>query len=323
VSRGGLAFTRGAAAALIVLILPLAAHPQTPARKGAKATGTVDALAAQRRQATEELERLTAKLSAANAKRLQGVYVAFDTKATDPIALAACDDDGDYAVVMSDALLRMMSCVAQAKATDEVFGTHKLEDYAAWLVLDQTRRAPLIAPPSNWWDEAEARNAAKVELEHARMREALSGVVAQELMHFIFGDIVCPNPTSAREVGDAEWTREERDHALSVASKVYTPSRVLAADGTGTLLSLEAGRTEEGASALLSAFDRVEHGERAPANTDTADPPRPADAGPIRSPSSYLRLHPDSDVRAEVVRAAANQWRRLQAGGAHERAARP
>ena len=82
------------------------------------------ALAIARRTATEVLSALVARLSADDKRKLVGIYVAFDESATDINALAACDDDGDYVVVVSDAFLRLARTVAAAQATDEIFGTH-------------------------------------------------------------------------------------------------------------------------------------------------------------------------------------------------------
>ncbi|HSO34085.1 MAG TPA: hypothetical protein VLT33_16235, partial [Labilithrix sp.] len=49
-----------------------------------------------RAKAETEAKKLVANLAASDRRRLVGVYVAFDANASDPSAMVACDDDGDY-----------------------------------------------------------------------------------------------------------------------------------------------------------------------------------------------------------------------------------
>src|SRR5579863_9186036 len=59
-------------------------------------------LRAARRAASDTLDALVARLAPDVRRRLTGVYVAFDETGSSVDALAACDDDGDYVVVVSD-----------------------------------------------------------------------------------------------------------------------------------------------------------------------------------------------------------------------------
>jgi hypothetical protein len=255
------------------------------------------ALAAAHREANEDLGALVRRLSVEDRRRLTGVYVAFDTSVTDIGSMAACDDDGDYVVLISDALLGLADFVAQAEATDEIFWTHKLDEYATFLGESQRPGTRTLPPPPGFFDAAQTHATRKMDIEAARFREIVAGVVAHELSHLLEGELVCPNPTATHERGDDEWTREERDHAFTVAQKLYTLPRVLAADSASIDRLLEAGMTERGDLAWLSTLDRIER-----STSERAHP----------SPSStYLRLHEASGVRADVVRAAANRWREL------------
>jgi hypothetical protein len=271
---------------------------ERPARAQSTNAAPSLALAALHRQATEELHAFVGRLSPEARQKLTGVYVAFDTSVTDIGSMAACDDDGDYVVVLSDALLGLADFVAQAEATDEIFWTHKLDEYATFLAESQRSGTRTPPPPPGFFDAAQAHAIRKMEVEAARFREMVAAIVAHELAHLLQGDLVCPRPTATHEGGDDEWTREERDHALSVALKLYTTARVFAADTAGVDLLLESGMTEQGDLAWLSTQDRIERAARE--RTD-----RPA-------PSTYLRLHEACSVRAEVVRAAANRWRQLR-----------
>lgn len=254
-------------------------------------------LAAAHRQASLDLRVLVDRLPTEARRRLTGIYVAFDPSLTDVGSMAACDDDGDYVVVISDALLGLADFVAQAEATDEVFWTHKRDEYATFLAESQRPGTRALPPPPGFFDAAQAQSARKVDVASTRFNEIVAGTVAHELAHLLQGDLVCPNPTATHERGDDEWTHEERDHAFTVAEKLYTPPRVLAADCAGIDRVLDAGMTEQGELAWLSTLDRIERTGR-----ERADRP---------TPSTYLRLHEACGVRADVVRAAANQWRQL------------
>lgn len=251
------------------------------------------------REAQEELGALVSRLPSDARKRVTGVYVAFDPSVTDVSSMAACDDDGDYVVAVSDALLRLADFVAQAEATDEIFWTHKLDEYAHLLAESQRSGMRTIPPSPGFFDPAQSHSARKIEVESTRFREIVASVLSHELARLIQGDLVCPNPTATHERGDDEWTREEREHALAVAQRLYTLPRVFAADGTGVEWLFDSGRTEQGELAWLSTMDRIERASKA-----RLDP---------TAPSTYLRLHEACGLRAEIVRAAAEGWRRLHA----------
>ncbi len=250
-----------------------------------------------RATAQAELGALLARLPPESRRRLVGTYVAFDPTQEDVSALGACDDDGDYVVVVSDALLTLARHVAQAEALDEALGTHKLEEYAAFLAENEAA-APNgglprpLPPPAGFFDQAASEQVKAVA--SARFREILSGIVADELQRLLQGDLTCPNPTATHEHGDDQWTKEEREHALTVARKLYDAARVLSADGAATGAILDRGSTETGLLGWLRVLARIEAAPRAPA-------------------WSYLALHPDTPVRQEVVRASADQWRRVRA----------
>jgi hypothetical protein len=247
-----------------------------------------------RNAAVEELE--VALVSLAREGRLApvGVYVAFDTSRTDVSAMVGCDDDGDYVVVLSDALLSFASFVAEAEATDETFGTHKVEQYARFLAdaeggARSTTRARPLPPPPGFYELGQARAPRKLALERARFSEIVASVVAHELGHLLAAELTCSNPTATHEIGDDEWTADERAHALDAAGAVYAPESVASADAFATTLLLETGRTERGSIAWLRT---IEH----------------------EGASTYLRLHRGKvdASRSESVRQVAEAWRRVR-----------
>ena len=190
-------------------------------------------------RAQAELRRLVARLGPTEQRRLTGVYVAVDPDAADPSAQVACDDDGDYVVVVSDAMLRLASHVA--RACDD---THKIEDYAAFLARTQLPGRRLLPPPPGFFD-------APVAGAEDRLADVLSFVIARELVRLRAGDLVCPRPTATREAGDDVWTPAEAKAAAAIANRLY-PGAVRDAEATTRVV--DAGRTDRGASALERFF---------------------------------------------------------------------
>ncbi len=258
--------------ALIAIVAPRAARADevAPELEGADL----------RLMAQHELKKLVAQLPANDQKRLTGIYVAFDPSPSDPIAQVACDDDGDYVVLLSDAMLRLVAHVARAESYDEANSSRKVEDYAAFLVRTQVPGRRLLPPPPGFYTAAKPAGSYD-----ERLSDALSFVVARELTHFRAGDHVCPRPTPTKESGDDTWTTAEQRKANEIAQSVY-PGRH-ERDGEATVRVLDAGRTERGALALLRFFTQFE-AERVVA------------VG--RFSPTYLAQHPGAVLRAATVK---------------------
>jgi hypothetical protein len=253
-----------------------------------------------RHAASLEFVAMMKRLPPEAKQTLIGAYVAFDESPTDVSAMTGCDDDGDYVVVVSDALLRLAGFVAEAAASDEIYGTNRVDDYAAFLADAASRSGPKspvrpVPPPPGFFDRQAgpaSKALARFELGRARFREIVAAIVSHELAELLQRHLVCAHPTPTHEQGDDQWTSEERESAALVAARLYTPERVLAADEAATALVLEAGFSELGSLAWLKTMDRVEHAEK------EAGHPVP----------TYLRLHPDAEARGRLVRATADRW---------------
>src|SRR5512140_3287443 len=137
-----LRFPLSLATALLALAVS-PAHAEPPIAPGL-ATATTHAFV------EGELRAVVQALPASARARVTGLYVAFDANPNDASILAACDDDGDYVVALTDAMLTLIDAVAQAQASDEVARTHKRDDYAAFLAKEQTRGARLLPPPAGF-----------------------------------------------------------------------------------------------------------------------------------------------------------------------------
>jgi hypothetical protein len=222
-------------------------------------------------------------MSPIDQRRLVGAYVAFEPSVSDPIAMTACDDDGDYVVVVSDAMLRLVACVARAATYDDANSNHKVEEYGSFLAVSQVPGRRLLPPPPGFYGPEKAANTYE-----DRLTEALAFVVARELAHLRAGDLVCPKPTATRESGDDQWTASEERKALETAKMIY-PGRSSERDTEAMMRVLEVGHTERGALSLLRFFTQFE-AER-----------RFADA---RFAPTYGLHHPVSASRLAVVKQA-------------------
>ena len=262
--------------------------------------------------AESELSAITAKIPTESRSLLAGVYVAFDPNPNDASAVAACDDDGDYVVVVTDAMLSVADYLAQAVATDETFRSQKVDDYAAFVASGQTRGgqtrgARFLPPPPGFFDASQSRDPTKLDRERARFRQIVGAIVAHEIAHMTAGDLTCPHPTATRERGDDTWTRAEAQAAFDGAAKIYTAPRVLTADATATALLLDSenepsvrmtSRSADDAAiaylALLAFFHEI-------------------------GDATYARAHHVADIpststpsaRIAIVEAAASKWNAL------------
>jgi hypothetical protein len=256
-----------------------------------------------RQVAATELESAVNALPYLTQRSLSGVYVAFDDSVTDVSAMAACDDDGDDVVVVSDALLTVASFVAEAEASDETCGAHRVAELAHFLrgakeeVLLRKGVRPL-PPPRGFFDACPSQDAQTQDRAYLRFREIVASIVDHELVHFVEGNLRCPHPTSTHESGDDDWTPSEREQAVRAASEFYSPERTTMADALATALLLESGHTELGSLSWLETIESLE---------------RPGDAAPYPLAWTYLGLHRVASSRRTSVGRAAAEWRQLHA----------
>lgn len=240
--------------------------------------------AAYRATADEAFAKLLTVLPTRERAKLIGAYVAHDDDAADPVAQAACDDDGDGVVVVSDAMLRLLADVARATSFDEISGSRRVEEYAEYLARVQIPGRRLLPPPAGFYVAQTAGSS-----ESERFREAVAFVVARETAHLVAGDLRCPHPTATREHGDHVWTEAERRKARETADVLY-PGRAAERDGEATTWLVNGGRGEAGALGLLRFFATVE--VQRTTNATRFEP-------------TYLRTHPSANTRIMTVRGSA------------------
>jgi hypothetical protein len=265
----------------LALVLFLAASVLLAGRTPARADEVAPALegADLRVRARGELRRLVGTLSDGERRRLAGVYVAFDASPSDPIAQVACDDDGDPVVLLSDAMLLLLSHVARAATHDERARPEKIDAYASFVARAQVPGRRLLPPAPGFFTTDQETDAYE-----DRLVEAIAFVVAEELERLRAGDLVCPSPTATRESGDDAWTPREAERAAAVARTTY-PARQLERSASAAARVRQSGRTEQGALAVARFFDRFE-AERS------------------RFSPSYAATHPSAAARRDAVERA-------------------
>jgi hypothetical protein len=281
---------------MLLSLAALATAPPARADGAPVAPSASLALPIIRRMAEDELRLLVHALPTAAQRRIPGVYVAFDRTTTEVDALAACDDDGDYAIVLSDPLLLTLDFVAQAAATDATFHTHKLDEYAAFVAREQRRGKRFLPPAPGFFDQEQASDASKLEVERALFADVIAAVLAHELARITLGELTCSAPTATHEEADDVWTAAEHAQALARAHTLYSPASAVTADREGSKTLLESGHSEEGYVAWLSFLDTI---ERAPAAADRRD----------LIPPAYLVTHPHAGPRRDAFRVIAADWR--------------
>ncbi len=215
--------------------------------------------------------------------RISGIYVAFTATPVDVISQAACDDDGDDVIVLSDAMLVLLEYVTHAQARDVGNSRTNVVSLAAHYAKDQRAGERLLPPGPGAFESSDSR---AVELVHtARFREALSGVLAHELSIFARSELTCAHPTATHERGDDVWTPEEAELAREIATRLYGKGRARGREEDAVLLTVASNGDAVGYTgwlAFLAAMD--------------------ADGGhPVWS---YQRQRPDPARRVEVAERA-------------------
>ena len=278
------------------MTLLLAAGASRPAPASPEPREVAPSLAPEelRETARAELGRAIGALSPTEQRRLVGTYVAFDDDASDPLALAACDDDGDHVVVLSVAMLRLTADLARAAAQDEREGTRRVEEHASLLARAHVpgRRLLPLAPGAY----VGAGAAAVETIAATRRAEMLAFVIGHEVARLRAADVTCPSATATREVGDDTWTREERRRALAAAEQIYAAgARQVPRDEEATRRVLATGRDVTGAVALLRFAEQLERERLLVASLFVP---------------TWITLHPSAATRAATVRAVATEPRR-------------
>jgi hypothetical protein len=248
-----------------------------------------------RSEAGSVMGELIAGLAPANQAKVTGIPFFADATVGEVNAFAACDDQGQPLMAITDGLLEVEAQIAQFKANDEIFGTNKLDQYLTLLAGQQQAGKPVVRPQPGFVDPAQQADGRKVQRQHQLFEEQAAFVLGHELGHHYLGHTGCANGQGggSRGVSPADLARL----ASNVIPLANQPNELAAdAAGTNNLLSSGARRqgykwTEAGALLTLDFFARLDQ----------------------LTPASILfgfeRSHPAPQIRRPLVQATASSWR--------------
>ena len=247
-----------------------------------------------RANAAQVMVELVAALPPAAQAKVQGIPLTSDPSPGEVNAYAGCDDQGLPLMAITDGLLQIEAYISQFKATDEIFGTRKLDSYLQYMAQNQKPNQPIVAPPPGLVDPTQNADARKVTRQHQLMEEQLGFVLGHELGHHHLGHTGCANGQS----GSRGVTSQDLGRALSRAVPLFNQPNEIAADvaGTNNVLSAGARRqgyhwNEEGALMTLDFFARLDQ------------------LTPGALIFGFTNSHPNPVFRRPFVVQAANSWR--------------
>jgi hypothetical protein len=245
-----------------------------------------------RQRAGAVVADLKAALPEATRTKVAGIPLFADPAVGEVNAFAACDDQGQPLMAISDGLLEVMAHSARFKAADEIFGGRRLDAYTQNLAQNVRPKQPLPRPAQNFISPAEDNDPRKLARQSHLMDEQLAFVLGHELAHHHLGHTGCANGGGSRGVSGADFGR-----LLSRAVPMFNQPNEIGSDvaGTNNLLAAGAKRpqrwTEGGAMLSLGFFAALDQ----------------------LTPESILfgfeATHPPPQLRIPIVQNAANTWR--------------
>lgn len=236
------------------------------------------------------LDELTNALPSDAQSKVRGIPFVPDPAAGEVNAYAACDESRQPLMSITDGLLQVEAYTAQLRATDEVFGTRKLDTYLTFLAQGQKAKQGILPPPRELIDPTQDADNRKVARQHQLMEAQLAFVMGHELAHHYLGHTGCAiGVPRAPDLG----------RILSRIVPTFNQLNEVSADTAGINNLLDAGAarqqgyhwTEEGALLTLEFFARL----------DTR--------GQGVSIFTFMSTHPPPSFREPIVRQAAGNWR--------------
>jgi len=225
---------------------------------------------------------------------VKGIPLLADARAGEVNAFAVCRD-GQASMVITDGLLKIVSQLARAKATDAVFGTRKLGDYQTLVARHHRAGKPVPMPPLGFFDLAQDVDSRKLQLQRRLLDEQLAFVLGHELAHHYLGHTGCVGPRRGAQAVN------QIGHAFSDVLPVLNQPNELAADveGVDHLLTsgVRHGWTEGGALLTLDFFQAMHD----------LTPPEAILFG-------FQLSHPHPYFRKPLVSQTANHWRARRRG---------
>lgn len=243
------------------------------------------------------LQELIAALPANHANSVKGVPLIIDDTVGEVNAFAACSS-GKAAMAISDGLMEVQSQMARARATDEIFGTNKFNEYVNMVAKFQKPKQPIVRPQPSFWNPQQDQDGRKVARQHQLNDEACAFVLGHELAHHYLQHTGCVGPQTPFP------TPIDFGRLLSNTVPGFNQPNEIAADTNGTTNLLNAGKrrqgyhwTEGGAMMTLNFFLALKQ------------------ITPVEAILFGFEIsHPHPSFRIPIVQQTAAQWR--SSGGA-------
>jgi len=246
-----------------------------------------------RSRAQQVLTDLVAALDPGPRGRVGNIPLIVDDTVGEVNAFAACTEDGHAAMAISDGLLEIAARLAQAQAIDELYQSHKADEYIRLVAANQRPGQPIVQPPPGFFDANQNVDPRKLERQHQIYDEELAFVLGHELAHHYLGHLPCTASGSA-------LTASEINAVLTNTVPAFNQGNEVAADVNGVNSVLNAGKRRTGyhwseGGALLSM--------RFFAGLDQFSV--------IDIVFGFERTHPPPALRQPIIQQAAAAWRAL------------
>jgi hypothetical protein len=195
-------------------------------------------------------------------------------------------------------LLRAMGHIAEAKASDEVFGTQRVDSYTQQAAQAMGAGAPIPDPAPGFYSPQEANDPRKLGRERVIFDEMVGFVVGHEIGHHYLGHTGCANGDRSGGLDPSVIGR-----IASNAIPVFNQPNEVNADINGIQNLLDVGLqrpgglTEMGGVLTLQFFGALQR------------------LTPSSVALSILRTHPQPQLRIPLVQQTAQQWRARHASG--------
>ena len=244
-----------------------------------------------RGRAQAVIRELIAALGPSQQQRVQGIPLVVDDTVGEVNAFAACIK-GRALMAITDGLLDIEAHLAQAQATDEVFGTNKTDQYIQMIAKHQRPKSPIVRPAPGFFDARQHVDGRKVRRQHEILDEQIAFVLGHELAHHYLGHLPC-TASSSGPLDPGEVSR-----VLSGTLPLFNQQNEIGADVAGTNNVLRAGSrrqgykwTEGGGLLTMRFFGGLDR------------------FSAVDIIFGFERTHPPPVVRVPVIQQAANTWR--------------
>jgi hypothetical protein len=241
-----------------------------------------------RNRAQAVYQELGAALPPGPQARVAGIPLVLDQQPNDVNAFATCTQSGKSLIAVTDGLMNVMAHLSQCKATDELFGTRKTDEYIQYVAKNQKPNMPPAQPPVGFYNPQQHLDPRKVARQHQLFDEEVGFVIGHEMGHHYLGHLPC----TAQAVTPAEIGM-----ILSSAVPAFNQPNEVAADMGGTKNVLAAGTrradyhyTEGGAQLTMQFFAGLDQ------------------FSPIDILFGFERSHPPAQIRSPVIQQTSAAW---------------